>query len=150
MVLRPSWEAASHSATEQFPSIMCSQEPSNYPYLERDELSAHHPILFLLRTILILYSVKFVSVYLFNDSFSIETVQHWMNCKGSGRKRSWHNWGTILAFVWRDWRKPRQPSFGIVGVPSEIRIAELLVQPESVMRGYSPEVVEVAITSRVN
>jgi hypothetical protein len=55
MQLRPSWEAASRSATLEFPkhfmqhesSLPCSQEPSTGPYPKADESSLHHPIKFL-------------------------------------------------------------------------------------------------------
>lgn len=41
--------------------------------------------------------------------------------EGFGMKRSWPNWGTILAFAWRDWGKSRKPSFGIAVMPAEIQ-----------------------------
>jgi hypothetical protein len=31
-----------------------------------------------------------------------------MNCKRSGRTRSWPNWGTILLFAWRNWGRPQK------------------------------------------
>jgi hypothetical protein len=61
MELRPSWEAASCAATQEFPKILWnlkvhwlqySQEPSTGPYPEPDQSSLPHPIS--LRSILIL------------------------------------------------------------------------------------------------
>jgi hypothetical protein len=50
MQLSPSWEGASHSATQEFlnipvSSLPCSQEPSSGTYPELDQCSPHHPIL---------------------------------------------------------------------------------------------------------
>jgi hypothetical protein len=58
----PYWEAANCAATQEFPSIfkepegLCSQEPHTGPYPEPVRSSPHHPILYLLRFILILSS----------------------------------------------------------------------------------------------
>jgi hypothetical protein len=53
--LSPSWEAASHSAIQEFPSILWNPKVhyhvhkcrSTGPYLEADESSPYHLILFL-------------------------------------------------------------------------------------------------------
>jgi hypothetical protein len=60
--LRPSWEAANCVAIQEIPSNFkepkgsspCSQEPSTGPYPELVRASPYHPILSLLRSILIL------------------------------------------------------------------------------------------------
>jgi hypothetical protein len=60
--LSPSWEAANCAAIQKIPSNFkepegsspCSQKPSTGPYPEPVRSSSHHPILFLLRSILIL------------------------------------------------------------------------------------------------
>jgi hypothetical protein len=43
--------------------------------------------------------------------------------KWSGRG---HIWGTIRPCAWRDWVKSQRTSFGIVGVPAEIRTSQAL------------------------
>jgi hypothetical protein len=52
MELSPSWEAASRSATQEFPknciepggSLPCSQEPSTGPYSKPDQSNSYDPI----------------------------------------------------------------------------------------------------------
>lgn len=43
-----------------------------------------------------------------------------MNWKGFGSKQSWPNQGTIMVFVWRDWRKQWYGSARIAGVLFQI------------------------------
>jgi hypothetical protein len=54
MEQNPSWQANSHSATQEIPrpfmepegSLPCSQQPATDPYPEPDESSSHLPTLF--------------------------------------------------------------------------------------------------------
>jgi hypothetical protein len=45
-----------------------------------------------------------------------------MICKGTGRRWSTPNRGTVPAFAWRDWRNSWKTSVRIASVPDGIRI----------------------------
>jgi hypothetical protein len=55
-----------------------------------------------------------------------------VNWKGFGRKRSWLNQGTIPAFAWREWVRPRNP-LRVADVSAEIR-TNATATPASLVR----------------
>jgi hypothetical protein len=48
------------------------------------------------------------------------------NWKGFRGKWTWHNESIIIAFAWRDWRKPREARVSVAGVATEIWMEHLL------------------------
>jgi hypothetical protein len=58
------------------------------------------------------------------SAFSIKTRVGWVmndeSPKGLRRKQSWHNWGAVLEFAWRDWGKPWKALVRIASVLTEI------------------------------
>jgi hypothetical protein len=62
-------------------------------------------------------------------------LQDWwmMNCKGSAIEQSSPVRGTIPAFAWRGWGKPRNISGRIADVPTEIRTEHI---PNTCPEGY--------------
>jgi hypothetical protein len=68
----------------------------------------------------------FFSCELCHDAVTIWTMLCWMvewllGWKLFGRRWSWPNWGTTLAFAWRGWGNPWKTLFRISSIPAKIQ-----------------------------